>query len=247
MPPAARIDEIAPDLFRIATYIPDADLQFCQFLARDDQPLLFHTGSRALFPLVREAVARLVDPGALAWIGFSHFEADECGSLNEWLALAPSATPICSLVGAVTSVNDFASRPARPLAHDEVLATGRFQFRFRQTPHVPHCWDAGLLFEETRRVLLCSDLFLQNGNVEPLVHTDVLERAAAALQRQQAGPLANATPYTTQTATILNDLADLQPTTLATHHGSTYVGDGARSLRDLETVLRQTCGGRWET
>jgi flavorubredoxin len=151
VPPTTTVHEVAPDLYRIATYVPAANLQFCQFLVKDDEPVLFHTGGRALFPLVREAVARLIDSSTLRWIGFSHFESDECGSLNEWLALAPRAQPVCSVVGALTSVNDFANRPARPLQHDEVLTTGRFRFRFRQTPHVPHCWDAGLLFEETQQ------------------------------------------------------------------------------------------------
>jgi flavorubredoxin len=242
VPPTATLHEVAPDLYRIATYIPDANLQMCQFLVKDDEPLLFHTGGRAMFPLVREAVARLVDPATIRWIGFSHFEADECGSLNEWLALAPRAQPVCSLVGALTSVNDFASRAARPLQHDEVLSTGRFRFRFRQTPHVPHCWDAGLLFEETHRTLLCSDLFFQPGDVEPLVQTDVLERTAAGLRELQAGPLANVMPYTAQTDTILHGLADLRPRTVATHHGSTYLGDGARALRELGLVLRETYG-----
>src|SRR5262245_11982183 len=132
------ITEIAPDVFRIATYVPEADLQFGQFLIRDDEPLLFHTGPRALFPLVRDAVASLIDPRRLRWISFSHFEADECGTLNDWLALAPDATAVCTLVGAVTSVNDAAIRPPRPHADDEVLTTGRHRLRFLQTPHVPH-------------------------------------------------------------------------------------------------------------
>ncbi len=240
MLPSATVTEIAPDLYRIATYVPEADLQFCQFLVKDDEPLLFHTGQRQLFQVVREAVGRILDPASVRWIGFSHFEGDECGSLNEWLQVAPRAEPLCSLVGAMTSVNDFALRPARPLQHDEVVTTGTHRFRFRQTPHVPHCWDAGLLFEETQRTLLCSDLFFQNGDVDPLTHGDVLERTQAALRQQQAGPLANAIPYTTETAHILEGLAELQPRTLATHHGSTFVGDGARALRDLVLVLRTT-------
>src|SRR5205823_3036710 len=150
-------------LFRLSTFLPEANMQFNQFLARDAEPLLFHTGQRALFPLVREAVARLIDPATLRWIGLSHFEADECGALNEWLALAPEAAPVCSFVGAMVSVNDFALRPARPLMDGEVLETGRLRFRFCSTPHVPHCWEAGLLFEETQQTLLCSDLFHQLG------------------------------------------------------------------------------------
>ena len=143
----ASITEIAPDIFRIASYAPEKGLQFNQFLVVDEQPLLFHTGQRALFPQVREAVGRVIDPTRLRWVGFSHFEMDECGSLNEWLALAPDAAPVCGLLSARINVNDFALRPAHAMADDDLLVTGRYRFRFRRTPHVPHCWDAGLLFE----------------------------------------------------------------------------------------------------
>lgn len=234
------VTEIAPDLFRIATFLPDANMQFNQFLARDSQPLLFHTGPRALFPLVREAVAQLLDPATIRWIGFSHYEADECGALNEWLELAPQAQAVCSLVGAMVSVNDFAIRPARPLQHDEVLDTGRLRFRFRRTPHVPHCWDAGLMFEETQRTLLCSDLFHQMGNVAPQTDSDVVEQARATLAGYNATPFAGYMPYTPQTETILLGLADLAPRTLATMHGSTFHGDGARALHDLAAMMRET-------
>jgi flavorubredoxin len=237
------ITEIAPDLFRIATFIPEAGLQFNQFLVRDEQPLLFHTGMKALFPVVHEAVASLIDPATLRFIGFSHFEADECGSLNEWLALAPNAEALCSFVGAVVSVNDFASRPARALAHDEVFSTGRYRFRYRQTPHVPHCWEAGLLFEETERTLLCSDLFHQNGDVPAMTEADVVDAARQTLVDYNASPFANYMPYTPHTDGILQGLADLQPRMLATMHGSTFVGDGERALRDLAVVMRETLGG----
>jgi flavorubredoxin len=236
------VTEIAPDLFRISTFVPEGDIQFNQFLVRDTQPLLFHTGAKAMFPVVRDAVATLIDPATLRWIGFSHFEADECGGLNEWLQVAPEAEAICSLVGAIVSVNDFALRPARPMQHDEVLSTGQYRFRFRQTPQVPHCWEAGLLFEETQRTLLCSDLFHQAGDVEPLTHTDVLDRARQLLLNYNEGPFADYMPYTAKTAGILHGLADLQPRTLATMHGSTYVGDGERALRDLAVVMRETLG-----
>lgn len=236
------VNEIAPDLYRISTYLKEADLQFCQFLIKDDQPLLFHTGMRQLFPAVHEAVKRIINPSSIRWIAFSHFEADECGALNEWLAAAPEAEPACSLVGAVVSVNDFANRPARALAHDEVLITGRYRFRFRHTPHVPHCWEAGVLFEETQRTLLCSDLFHQNGNVEPVTTSDVLERTKQSLIAYQSTPFANYLPYTPLTEPLLHSLAELQPRTLATMHGSTFIGNGQQALRGLAQVIKEVLG-----
>lgn len=131
------ITEIAPDVFRLSLFIPEADLQFNQFLVRDDEPLLFHTGMRSIFPAVREAVAQLIDPATLRHIGFSHFEADECGSLNDWLAIAPNAEPVCSFVGAEVSVNDYALRPARGLMDGQTFSTGKYNFRFLHTPHLP--------------------------------------------------------------------------------------------------------------
>lgn len=235
--------EIAPDLYRISTYVSPINLQFNQFLVTDDEPLLFHTGLKKMFPTVRDAVARIIDPARLRWIGFSHFEADECGALNEWLGVAPAAEPVCSLVGALVSVNDFAIRPAHPLAHGQLLGTGKYRFRFRQTPHVPHCWEAGLLFEETQGTLLCSDLFHQNGDVEPVTESDVVERHRRVLLEYQTGPLANYLPYTPHTDRILRDLAALEPKRLATMHGSTFVGDGRRALHDLAEVYRETLGG----
>ncbi len=158
------IDEIAPNLYRISTYISTYDLQFNQFLVNDDEPLLYHTGMRKMFPLVRDAVAKVVQPSRIRWIGFSHFEADECGSLNEWLELAPHAESVCGIIGATVNINDFAHRRGRVLADNEVLTTGRCRFRFLETPQVPHAWDASLLLEETASILFCSDLFLQNGD-----------------------------------------------------------------------------------
>jgi flavorubredoxin len=236
------IAEIAPDLYRISTYVPGIDLQFNQFLVNDDEPLLFHTGMKALFPLVRDAVTSLIDPSRIRWIGFSHFEADECGALNEWLQMAPDAQPVCSLVGALVSINDFAIRPALGMTNGEVLNTGKHRFRFMQTPHVPHCWEAGLLFEETNGTLLSSDLFHQNGDVEPLTESDVMERVRKTLVDYQAGPFANYMPYTQHTDRILQGLADLKPRTVATMHGSAYAGDGERAIRDLAVVMREVLG-----
>ncbi|HKJ76143.1 MAG TPA: MBL fold metallo-hydrolase [Gammaproteobacteria bacterium] len=240
----ATVTEVAPDLFRIATYIRPFDLQFNQFLVRDEQPLLFHTGMRGLFPEVREAVTGLLDPATLRWIGFSHFEADECGALREWQELAPQATAVCSLVAKSVSVDDVvAARPAEALADGATFSTGRYRFRFLQTPQVPHAWDAGLLFEETQATLLCSDLFHQNGDVEARTTSDVVGRFRQTLTAYQAGPFADYLPYTPRTEPTLQRLAELRPRTLATMHGSTFEGDGARALADLGTVLREVLGG----
>jgi flavorubredoxin len=236
------VTEIAPDVYRISHYVPEIDLQFNQFLVKDDEPLLFHTGMKAMFPLVRDAVASVIDPSDIRWIGFSHFEADECGSLNEWLQKATAAQPVCSLVGALVSVNDFAIRPARGMTDGEVLSTGKYRYRFVQTPHLPHCWEAGLLFEETNGTLLSSDLFHQGGDVEPLTESDVIGRVRKTLVDYQAGPMANYMPYTKHTDGILRKLADLKPRTIAPMHGSAYAGNGERAIRDLAIVMREVLG-----
>lgn len=236
------VTEIASDLYRISIYVPEANLQFNHFLVNDDEPLLYHTGMRRMFPAVREAVARIIDPVNLRWIGFSHFEVDECGALNEWLAVAPRAETVCSVVGALVNLTDYAVRPPRGMTKDEVLSTGKYRFRFCPTPHLPHGWDASVLFEETQRTLLCSDLFHQNGNVEPLTTSDLVERARQALLDYQAGPLMDYMPYTPKTDRLLAELAALEPKTLAAMHGSTFVGDGARALHDLGPVMRDVLG-----
>lgn len=236
------VTEIAADVYRISTFFSPINLQFNQFLIKDDEPLLFHTGMKALFPVVREAVATVIDPSKLRWISFSHFEADECGSLNEWLEIAPDAQAVCSTVGALVSINDFANRPAKGMNDGETFSTGKYRYRFVQTPHVPHCWEAGLLFEETQQTLLCSDLFHQNGDVEALTESDVIERARNTLLEYQAGPFANYMPYTKHTDNILHKLAALKPRTLAPMHGSAYAGDGESAIRDLAVVMREVLG-----
>jgi flavorubredoxin len=238
----ARVAEIAPDHFVISIYVPEFNLRFNHFLIKDEEPLLFHTGMKQMFPLVRDGVARVIDPATLRWISFSHFEADECGALNEWLALAPRAEPVCGLVGALVSVNDFSLRPVRVLAQDEMLKTGKYRFRFRQTPHVPHNWEAGLLFEEVTRTVLCSDLLTHEGDREAITESDVVDRAKRALIEGQRGPFANAYPFTPMTEPILHGLADLHPRQLALMHGSAFVGDGEQALRDLAMVMREVLG-----
>ena len=236
------IDEVAPDLYRFSTYVPEINLQFNQFLVKDDEPLLFHTGMRNMFPIVLDEVARVIDPSQVRWIGFSHFESDECGALNYWLQIAPQAQPVCSVVGANVSVNDFADRPARALADGEVLTTGKYRYRFLHTPHVPHCWEAGLMFEETQKTLLCSDLFTHPGNVEAQTNSDVVGRFKQGLINDLQGVFANAYPYSSQTDATLRRLAALEPRTLALMHGSTFVGNGKRAIEDLAIAMREVLG-----
>jgi flavorubredoxin len=238
----AKTTEIAPDLFRISIFAEWGNLQFNHFVLRDEEPLLFHTGLRGMFPELREAVSKLIPLEDLRHISFSHFESDECGALNEWLAVAPNADVICSQVGALVSVNDFIAREARALADGETFATGKYRLRFCQTPHLPHGWDAGVLFEETQKTLLCSDLFHQTGDVEPLTTEDVVGRSHRAMQEYQAGVLADYVPYTPLTGRNLRKLAALEPRTLAIMHGSSYQGNGARALRELEDAFRQVFG-----
>jgi flavorubredoxin len=234
--------EIAPDVYRISGFVPEINLEFSHFLVRDDEPLLFHAGLRSMFPVLREQVSRLIDLSKLRHIGFSHFESDECGALNHWLELAPAAQPVCGLVGALVSVNDFSIRPARVLTREDVFETGRRRFRFIPTPHVPHGWDAGILLEESERTLFCSDLFHQWGHREPTTKDDIMERCKDALLEAEAGPFANYVPYTHHTGRVLETLAEQQPKTLAVMHGSTYYGDGAQALRNLAGVMHEVLG-----
>ena len=243
----ADVSEIAPKLYRISTFHPDFGIQFNQFLLDDDEPFLMHTGMRRMFEVTRAGVASVLDPARLRWIGYGHFEPDECGALNEWLALAPRAQALCSFVGQMVMLNDFADRPARALADGEVLATGRHRLRFLSTPHVPHGWDAGLFFEETGRTLLCSDLFFQPGDPEALVESDLVAPARKAIVEGSAGPLANDVPYTAQTDATLRRLAALEPRTLAVMHGSSFRGNGRAALLGLAEAYREVLGGGSES
>jgi flavorubredoxin len=237
----SRVTEIAADTYRISSFHPDYGLQFNQFLIKDDEPFLMHTGFRRMFDSTLEGVRSIIDPAKLRWIGFSHFEADECGALNEWLKVAPRAQAVCSMVGAMVSVTDYADRAPRGLEDEEVLAIGRRRLRFLATPHVPHSWDAGVFFEESEQTLLCSDLFFQPGDPAALT-VDVVTPASESIRASLEGPLAKDMPYTPYTDSTFQRLATLGPKVLAVMHGSSFRGDGARALRDLAGVVKECLG-----
>ena len=238
----ARIDEIAPDVHRISIYAPEFDMEFNHFLVRDEEPLLYHTGMRKMFPVLKEAVARVIDPRELRWIGYSHFEPDECGALNEWSAVAPRVQALSGFVGAMVMLQDYADRPGKTLADGEVLPLGRHRLRYLATPHVPHGWDAGFFFDETERTFLCSDLFFHPGDPEPVTEADIVGRAREAIVQGAAGPLANDMPYTPYTDATFRRLADLRPRTLALMHGSTFRGDGGKAIAELGQIVREMIG-----
>jgi len=232
-----RIDEVAPSLYRISTPVTvlPGGFSFNQYLLAGKQPLLFHTGPKGLFPLVSEAIASVLPVESLRWIAFSHFEADECGSLNDFLAQAPRATPVCSQVGAMVSVNDIAIRPARPLGDGEILDLEGMRVRWLDAPHLPHGWDCGYLFEETTDTLLCGDLFTQPGAEHaPVTQSDIMGPSEA--MRAQMDYFAHS-PSTEQ---LLKKLAATRPRTLACMHGSAWKGDGSRLLLDLSDSLTET-------
>jgi flavorubredoxin len=234
-----KIAEIAPDLYRICVFVPEYNLQFNHFLVKDDEPLLYHTGLKGMFPILQEAVKVLLPPSQIRWIGFSHFEVDECGALNEWLQVAPQAQAVCSEVGAIVNMHDFAIRPALAMRQNDTLTTGKHTYRFIRTPHLPHGWDAGVMFEEKNKTLLCSDLFHQNGDQVAITDQDILENHRKSMLEFEQGPLMDYTPYAANTAKMLHALADLKPKTLATMHGSSFFGDCGQALRDLDGVMRE--------
>jgi flavorubredoxin len=229
-----RIDEIADGIYRIHTPVREVPggFNFNQYLVVDDQPLLFHTGPRRMFPLVREAIAAVMPPETLRWISFSHVEADECGALNELLAIAPQAQPLCGRIAAMVSVADLADRPPRALGDGESISLGRHTVSWIDAPHVPHGWETGFLHDATTRTLFCGDLFTQGGaDHEPLVETDILgpsEAFRAAMDYYS---------HTTRAAAPLARLADLAPTTLACMHGSAWRGDGGKMIGALAGAL----------
>ena len=224
------IDEIADGIYRLSTFVADVGptgFTFNQFLIDDDEPLLFHTGQRMLFDSVSEAVATIVPIETLRWITFGHVEADECGSMNQFLAAAPFAEVAHGGLGCMVSLNDLADRPPVPLANGQVLELGTHRVRHIDTPHVPHGWEARVLFEETTKTLLCGDLFTQLGQGPALTSNDVLAAAA------QAEDVFGASCLTPTTAPTIRALADLDPYTLAVMHGSSVTGDCSGALRGL--------------
>lgn len=233
------IHEVADDVLRLSTYIPEIDFSFNQYLLRADQPLLFHTGPKALFPLVSQAVARVMPLEQLRWISFSHFEADESGAMNEWLAAAPQARVVCGEIGVMISVMDQAARPPLALADSATLDLGDRRVRYLATPHVPHGWDAGMLYDEASGTLLCSDLFTRTGRSPPRSADDPIGPAFAAEDHFLA------TALTPSTAPTLRRLARLSPRRLALMHGPAYDGDCVAALHALADGyaerLRQAC------
>jgi flavorubredoxin len=240
---ATTISEIAPDVFSICTYVEQAGLQFRQFLIRDEQPLLYHTGTRRMFERVRDAVGQIMDPSSLRWIAFSHFEADECGALNYWLQEARGAQAACSANGALVSVDDYAFSKVRPLSDGETLSIGSHRLRFLATPHLPQGWDAGHLYDETTGVLFCSDLLHQAGDVPATTTESRVAAMRATLEGSRDTPMDWYVPWTPQTRARLERLAALQPKVCATMHGSAYIGDGAAELRALADMLEEVYGG----
>ncbi|MDX2202082.1 MAG: MBL fold metallo-hydrolase [Hyphomicrobiaceae bacterium] len=225
------ITEIAAGIYRLSTHVPDiappAGFTFNQFLVLGDEPLMFHTGLRKMFPLNRDALSRILPPERLRWIAYGHFEADECGAMNEWLAAAPQAHAAHGQTGCAVSLNDFADRAPRVLADGETIDLGGKRVRFIDTPHTPHGWDAGVLFEETTGTLMCGDLFTQLGNDRAMTSGDVVGPAIAAEDMFKYSALNPAMGAT------IRGLAPLAPQTLALMHGPTFTGDGAAALRAL--------------
>jgi len=228
------IDEVAEGIFRISTPVAavPGGFTFNQYLVVDEEPLLFHTGPRRMFPLVSEAVAAVTPLRGLRWVGLSHFEADECGAMNDFLSAAPAARPVCGRIAAMVSVDDAADRPALALGDGETLSLGRHSLRWVDAPHVPHGWECGYLFEERTGTLLCGDLFTQGGAEHPaLTESDILGPSEA-----MRGGL-DYWAHAAGTRGVLERLAGLAPRTLACMHGAAWRGDGAALLRALADSL----------
>jgi len=229
------VQEIADGIYRINTPVDLTNglgFSFNQYLLLDDETLLFHTGPRRMFPLVREAVASVMPVERLRYVSFSHFEADECGSLNEWLAVAPQSEPLCGNIAAMTSIGDVADRPPHVMADDELLSLGTHAVRWFDTPHLPHAWECGFLVEERTRTFLCGDLFTQPGAEHPPVtEADIFGPSEAF--RHQLDYFA----HTKQARGMLERLAATQPTLLACMHGSAWRGDAAKLLRALADAV----------
>ena len=237
------IAEIEEGIFRISTPLPPEVLpggfSFNQFLILDEVPLLFHTGPRRLFPLVKEAIETLMPIDRLRYVAFSHVEADECGSMNEFLAAAPAAVPLCGTVAALVSMNDLADRLPRPMQDEELLTLGKRTVQWHDAPHLPHAWECGFLSERSTRTLFCGDLFTQGGATNPpLTDGDIL--GPSENFRHQMDYYSH-TPHADE---LLGKLAATAPRTLACMHGSSWRGDGGALLRELGACLAQSVSGR---
>jgi flavorubredoxin len=225
-----QVDEIADGIYRLSTFVPDVGptgFTFNQYLIDDEQPLLFHTGHRMFFPLVSEAISTVTPVEGLRWITFGHIEADENGAMNEFLAAAPNSEVAHGMLGCMVSIDDMADRPPVPLADGQVIELGRHRVRHIDTPHVPHAWEARVLYEETTNTLLCGDLFTQLGTGPAVTSNDINEAAG------EAEDVFGASCITPNTGPTVRALADLSPTTLAIMHGSVFTGDGRQALLDL--------------
>jgi flavorubredoxin len=224
------VDEIAPSIYRLSTLVPEIGPEgftFNQFLIDDELPLLFHTGHRSMFPSVCEAIEKVLPVASLRWITFGHVESDECGSMNEFLAAAPNAQVAHGAMGCLVSLNEMADRPPRAMDDGEVLEIGNMRLRHIDTSHVPHGWEARVLFEETTRTLLCGDLFTHLGNGPAITEGDIVGPA------MEAEALFRSTSLAPDTTAVMRKLGDLSPATLALMHGSTFSGDGKKALYDL--------------
>ena len=226
----AQITEIDDGIFRLSVFVPNIappqGFVFNSFLIRDDEPLLFHAGQRGMFPMFSAAVASLMPLEQLRWISFGHIEADECGAMNLWLKAAPNAEVVHGQTACSISLNDLADRPPRAVGDGELITAGRRRVRYIDTPHVPHAWESGVIFEETSRILFCGDLFTQFG-AEATSEADIVPAAIAAEE------LFHSTSVGAATAPTIRRLADLQPRALALMHGPTFFGDGADALNRL--------------
>ena len=239
-----KVDEIADGIYRLSTFVPGivppAGFTFNQFLVLGDEPLMFHTGLRKMFGLNRAAVSRLIAPERLRWIAYGHFEADECGAMNEWLEVAPHATPAHGQTGVAVSLNDYADRTPRVLTDGEVIDLGGGKrVRFIDTPHTPHGWDAGVMYEESTSTLLCGDLFTQLGNGPAVTESDIVGPAIAGEN------VFNYSSLNPEMGTTIRALAEMSPRTLALMHGPSFAGDGAAALLALANDYDRRISDRW--
>jgi flavorubredoxin len=234
---STRVDEIAPSIYRLSTFVSEigpSGFTFNQFLIDDDEPLLFHTGHRSMFPSVCEAVEQVLPVRNLRWITFGHVESDECGAMNQFLAAAPGAQVAHGALGCLVSVGEMADRAPRAMADGEVLEIGAKILRHIDTPHVPHGWDARVLFEETTGTLFCGDLFTHLGDGPAIVENEVVSPA------MEAEALFRSSSLAPDTAAVMRTLGDLESSSLALMHGSSFSGDGGKALHDLAVAYETT-------